>query len=240
MLTFVALSPSVLPSESRRCDLFIKFYRRVQSRPLVFESPPASCGFFSYSVAGPVFAIMSGQSGGYSGSAPICSLGDFATLLHHLFLSVDVGMSLQQYPVYSRTACCAMYLVFSLSFGCRSNLLCTILIRNMLRHIWFRVALRTMCTAHAVNYLSVISVTTSMPVLCRSYPFISHLVVFLQILACISPRSMLRPVSLHLVVLPNDVMYIPAQPVASCMFRAALLTVCTAHGPQVAVHLAFG
>ncbi len=37
MLTFVALSPSVLPSESRRCDLFIKIRRRIQSRPLVLD-----------------------------------------------------------------------------------------------------------------------------------------------------------------------------------------------------------
>ncbi|KAK0435615.1 hypothetical protein EV421DRAFT_1220614 [Armillaria borealis] len=62
-----------------------------------------------------------------------------------------------------------------------------------------------------------------MPVLCCSYAFLFHLVVSLQIIACISLRSLLRPVSLHLVVLPNDLMYILAQPVAPCMFRAALL-----------------
>lgn len=137
MLTFVPLSPSVLPSESRRCDLFIKFYYRIQSRPLICGSPPASCDFFSFRGRATGFTIISGQSGGYSSSVPICYLGDFPTLLHHLFLSAGVGLSLQQYPVYPCAACCAMYLLFSLSFGCLFKLLQVIWIRSVLRPVWF-------------------------------------------------------------------------------------------------------
>ncbi|SJK98978.1 uncharacterized protein ARMOST_02259 [Armillaria ostoyae] len=135
------------------------------SRPLICGSPPASCDFFSFRGRATGFTIISGQSGGYSSSVPIC----------YLAYCVQYGSCRLADNVYSARA------------------------------------------AGGVNYFSVISVTTSMPVLCCSYAFLFHLVVFLQILACISPRSLLRPVSLHLVVLPSDLMYIPAQPVApSC------------------------
>ncbi|SJL11581.1 uncharacterized protein ARMOST_14986 [Armillaria ostoyae] len=46
-----------------------------------------------------VFAIIC-RSGGYSGSVPIHC--DVPTLLQRLFLFVDVGLSLQRYPVYPR------------------------------------------------------------------------------------------------------------------------------------------
>ncbi|KAK0435614.1 hypothetical protein EV421DRAFT_1220621 [Armillaria borealis] len=134
MLTFVPLSPSMFPSESRRCDLFIKFYHRIKSRPLICRSPPASCDFFSFRGRATVFTIIC-QSGGYSSSVPICYLDDFPALLHHLFLSVDVGLSLQQYPVYPCAACYAMYLLFSLLFGCLFKLLQVIWIRSVLHPV---------------------------------------------------------------------------------------------------------
>ncbi len=48
------------------------------------------------------------------------------SLLQRLFLFVDVGLSLQRYPVYPRSVCCAMYLLFSLSFGCLQTSACNL------------------------------------------------------------------------------------------------------------------
>ncbi|PBK87808.1 hypothetical protein ARMGADRAFT_444505 [Armillaria gallica] len=80
-----------------------------------------------------------------------------------------------------------MYLLFSLSFGCLQTSACNLDMQRVAScmvscHLADNVYRAR--AAGGVNYLSVLSATTSMPVLCCSCAFVFHLVVFFQIFAC--------------------------------------------------------
>ncbi|KAK0437240.1 hypothetical protein EV421DRAFT_1907525 [Armillaria borealis] len=111
-----------------------------------------------------------------------------------------------------------MYLLFSFSFGCLQTSACTLDTQPVASCVVSRRLADSVYSARAAGGVN--------------YPF-CDLGDDLDAPDSVIPRSLLRHVSLHLVILPNAILYIPAQPVAPCMFRAALRTMCTAHGPLV-------
>ncbi|KAK0489714.1 hypothetical protein EDD18DRAFT_576838 [Armillaria luteobubalina] len=131
-------------------------------------------------------------------------------------------------------ACYAVYLPFYLLFGCFFEL----------QVIWIRSAMYDFVSS-CITYRpdqhhlqadrrSVISVPTSVSVLCCSCAFILPSGGVFPDPCMYIPAQPVAPciASFRLFVLPNR-MYIPAQLVVPCMFRAALRTMCTAHGPPV-------
>ncbi|KAK0220548.1 hypothetical protein IW262DRAFT_1034311 [Armillaria fumosa] len=114
--------------------------------------------------------------------APLLSSSSFATADED---PLWLGDTCSEHSIVNPCAACyAIYLLFYVPFGCLFELQ----VIRISSAMYDFVSPRLTCYSQ-VNRRFVISATISVSVLCCSYAF---LVVFLQILACISPRSLLR------------------------------------------------